>query len=391
MKKSIALIAGSFPAPGRPELVFVQQLVWALVDMDVKVTVIAPQSLTHLLIRRQKLLPKHSVEFTKNANSFDLYRPYTFSFGNKFAFLTKFTDFILNWQLNTILDRINPNVLYGHFWHMANCFTPYALKHKLPLFVACGEGDNALEDLATTLSVEKKKNLVHAVRGVISVSSDNKRKCIDFGLVKGEDVIVLPNCVDTELIHPSDNRYMREKLGVKDDDFLIAFVGGFIKRKGADRLAAAIEKLKDDKIKVFFIGKPLGGDVALPKCNGIVYQGTLNHDEIPPFLQAADVFVLPTLKEGCSNAIVEALATGLPVISADRPFNDDILNSNNSITVNPESIDAIADAIYRLKSDHELYCAMRSYALAHSNDYSIVERAKMIYNFIEKQICEDKK
>lgn len=66
------------------------------------------------------------------------------------------------------------------------------------------------------------------------------------------------------------------------------------------------------------------------------------------------MFCLPTLNEGCSNAIVEAIACGLPIISSNLPFNDDILDSSNALLVNPESVDDIASAIKQLMDNSDL-------------------------------------
>ena len=98
--------------------------------------------------------------------------------------------------------------------------------------------------------------------------------------------------------------------------------------------------------------------------------------------------MLPTLKEGCCNAIVEALACGIPVISSDRPFNDDILDENNSIRVNPENVDAIAAAINKLVRDKACYVSLKKNAMDNSGEHSIVERAKAIIEFINRQVSE---
>ena len=386
MKKKICFLAEGFPSKGRPSFVFVQQLVFALVDLGYDISVIAPQSLTHALVRREKVLPKKTIEKTQNGNPFQVYRPYNISFGNHFSSLSKYLENSRIKVLNNLLDEIKPDVLYGHFWHVANRMTDYALSHGLPLFVACGEGDNALENLVAELSHEKKKNLVKAVNGVISVSTENKRKCIEFGLAKESRIVVLPNCVDDSLVHPTDGSQIREKLKLSKEDFLIAFVGGFIERKGPNRVLSAIRKIEDDHIKVMFIGKYIGGEVFDLNGKEVVFKGSLDHENLPLYLGASDAFVLPTLKEGCCNAIVEALACGVPVISSNRPFNDDILNEGNSIQVDPEDVDAISKAIYTLKSDRELYKCKKEYAVEHSNEYSITERARKISEFIERNI-----
>lgn len=382
----IALLASNFPSPGRPVYVFVQQLVIALVDLGHEVSVIAPQSLTHSIVRKEKILPKHNIEYTDKGNQFEVYRPYSVSFGNGKRWLYSICQKYNQRGLHKVLDKIKPDILYGHFWYSANKLKEYASKHKLPLFVACGEGDNALEDLVEKLSANEQNKLVDLVKGVICVSSENKRKCIEFGLTKEDDIVVLPNCVDDTLFHPGDGSALRKKLGVSENDFYILFVGGFITRKGPDRLSQAIDRINDPSIKVAFVGRPMAGDTVMPSCQGIVHQGPLEHDLLPEYFNAADVFVLPTQKEGCSNAIIESLACGTPVISANRTFNADILNEQNSIMVDPDSVDEITEAIRTLKDNRELLDTKKKYTVNQAHNYSIKGRAERIYEFISKQI-----
>ena len=98
------------------------------------------------------------------------------------------------------------------------------------------------------------------------------------------------------------------------------------------------------------------------------------------------MFVLPTQTEGCCNAIVEALAIGLPVISSEGAFNDDILDEHNSIRVNPNDVDEIANAIKKLKDNPELRKQMSEYSLSRHEEYSIEGRAKKILDFINKKM-----
>lgn len=85
-------------------------------------------------------------------------------------------------------------------------------------------------------------------------------------------------------------------------------------------------------------------------------------------------------------AVVEALAMGLPVISSDGPFNDDILDENNSIRINPDDVDALTDAIRKLRDDKTLRKSMVDYSHSRHEEYSIEGRAKRILGFIDEQI-----
>lgn len=112
----------------------------------------------------------------------------------------------------------------------------------------------------------------------------------------------------------------------------------------------------------------------------------MKHDDVPLYLNAADVFVLPTLQEGCCNAVVEAMACGLPIISSNLPFNWDVLNLDNSIMVDPLNVEEIKQAIIKLRDDVQLRLAMSCAALEKAKELTIQERAAKILSFIQSRM-----
>ena len=226
------------------------------------------------------------------------------------------------------------------------------------------------------------KKLREFVKGVICVSGKNRDESVALGLTTVDKCKVFPNAVNGELFHKRNREKCRNQLGISQDYFIVAFVGWFIERKGPLRVAAALNKVGD--VKSFFIGK---GDQD-PQSEGILYKGALQHKDIPLYLGAADVFVLPTLHEGCCNAVVEAMACGLPVISSNLPFNWDVLDKSNSIMVDPSSIDDIANAIRELKNNIEKRKTLSDGALKKAEALTIDQRSKGIMSFIEKMIVE---
>ena len=144
-------------------------------------------------------------------------------------------------------------------------------------------------------------------------------------------------------------------------------------------MSGALNKIKDPSIKALFLGRgPLKANYV-----GTLSEKTVPHSELPEYLCCADVFVLPTLNEGCSNAVIEALACGLPVISSNLEFNYDLLNSSNSILIDPENVDEIAAAIKLLKDDGKLMNRLRYNILKNPNN-SLEKRAKTILQIITK-------
>ena len=379
--KTITVVTSNYPAPGHAANVFVQQLVHAMIDQGVKVTVVAYQSIVHSIFHKEKVLPLHSKGVTDKGIEYNIYRPYTFSTGNRDF---KFVKWINKKIIVHKVASIKSDILYCHFWGTALPVYEYALDKQLPMFVACGEGDNALEDMVEKMPKKKLQELAKACTGVVSVSSENKRKCIKFGLSREENTNVFPNCVNTAFFHKREAKELKGSLGIKANDFVLCFVGGFTPRKGPDRVAQAIKNLNDPNIKVMFIGKPFPGYAYDFDCPGIIHKGPLDHELIPEYMSCADIFVLPTQKEGCSNAVVEALAMGLPVISSDGPFNDDILDEKNSIRINPDDVDALTDAIRKMRDDKALRKSMADYSNCRHVEYSIEGRAKKILEFIDK-------
>jgi glycosyltransferase-like protein len=79
--------------------------------------------------------------------------------------------------------------------------------------------------------------------------------------------------------------------------------------------------------------------------NSVILPGVIDDDDLPALYRTADVFCFPSTKEGWGLVVLEAIASGLPVITADQPPFTEFLSSKQALLVNPDSPSAIAAAM----------------------------------------------
>lgn len=137
-----------------------------------------------------------------------------------------------------------------------------------------------------------------------------------------EKVVRVYNGVDIAGWPPSkaERRKRRAELGIKDDQFLIGAVGRLDAQKGHVYLLEAVAKLKlMQPVKCAIVGEgPLRRHLEETiKRLGLKEDVRLvgEQDDVPSWLSAFDVFVQPSLWEGLPNAMMEAMALGLPVVA----------------------------------------------------------------------------
>jgi teichuronic acid biosynthesis glycosyltransferase TuaC len=380
--KSLVAISTVYPSADAPTSgVFVQQLMHRLARRGVQVTVVNPRRCGPT----GKPTPlAETTEHVEGGQDVRVLRVGYRSFSdNRYGPVNAAYFTLLSFRraaLKAVLaSGKTPDAFWGHFVYMGGAAAAHAARRlSRPFFVSASESVLSKHDRLTGGFGKPYGRAVHDLRGVtgiVAVSSLIKRQLTELGF-DDRTIGVFPNGIDPQKFHPHDRSAVRREFGWPEDAFITSFVGEFGNRKGVRRVSDAVAAVPG--ASAVFAGK--GSDV--PTGDHVLFQGALPHGDVPKLLSGSDVFVLPTLAEGSCNAILEAYACGLPVVTSDREFNADLVNDDVALTVDPLNVDAIRRAVQTLKDNPLDRARMASAALEFSKGFSLDERARRIHEWM---------
>ncbi len=207
-----------------------------------------------------------------------------------------------------------------------------------------------------------------------------------------EKVITIPNAVDTHQFSPKIGRQeARDKLGIKTDSLIILYTGRFVEEKGLPYLLEAFDRhsKRVDDTYLLLVGG--GFDEHLvsrwlsshPSISPrVIIFPYLPYSEMPLVYNASDIFVLPSLAEGMSRSIMEAMACGKPVIATNVGGNSELVTPKKTgILVEPRSPEALEYHLTLLTRNGNLRANMGKKAREFIMKHNTVD--KRINSFIE--------
>ena len=256
-----------------------------------------------------------------------------------------------------ILTRTNfkPAILHAHFiWPSGYVGMRISREYNIP-FVLTAHGHDVYDiPFQNDFYNKITKEILNSADFVITPSNRNKKILVNKLGCSSTKIKIIYNGYDPKLFHPIEKRICRERLSLPPHRKIILSVGNLNPVKGHIYLVKSMKKVVKTypDTRCYIVGqgtektrlekeiKNLGLE------NNVFLVGPQEHKKIPLWMNAADIFVLPSIDEGNPTVIFEALGCGKPVIGTKVGGVPEIIkNDRLGILVPPKNPDALADAI----------------------------------------------
>ena len=191
------------------------------------------------------------------------------------------------------------------------------------------------------LTIEKMIYKGGKFRKIIALSEMVKKNIMDNYHVSGDDIATIYHRIDIDKFHPRNaelyRREIRERHSIGEDEFVVLFVGSGFERKGVPYLLDAIELL-DQPVTALVVGKgPQEKFIRHGRKQKVIFCGP--QKDVPKYYGASDIFVLLAMYEPFGLVCLEAMASGLPVVTSRYSGAAEIIQDNVHGFVVPEPDD----------------------------------------------------
>jgi teichuronic acid biosynthesis glycosyltransferase TuaC len=346
----VLLISNAFPNSAEPVRgIFTYQIVKAL-QKKCDIEVVAPLPWVPPFLRKKFLsqYPHANVPAKEKIGDIQVHHPRYLVIpkilGFMHAVLMYFTLFKLVNSLENkgTIDLINAHWIFPD--GVAATWVGKILKKPVVLTALGCDINQYLSMILRRIQISKA---LKASNEITAKSSDLKNRIVSLGVLP-QKVKVIPNGVDLDLFRIMDKGEARRRLGIQEDRPIILTVGSQDQVKGTKYLIEAFhmisEKMKSS-LQLVCIGDGPLRPILVSQVHGlgiaddVLFLGRKPHNEIPLWMNAADLFCLPSLREGHPNVVMESLACGIPIVASNVGSVPELINdSNGKICIAGDSV-----------------------------------------------------
>jgi glycosyltransferase involved in cell wall biosynthesis len=217
----------------------------------------------------------------------------------------------------------------------------------------------------------------------ILVGSSFVRRSFELQGVSRDKLVVVPYGVDTHLFSPGGEQ-------TPSGGFRIVFAGQIGQRKGISYLLRAYRRFRGPGTSLALIGRIQGdGNALAPWRDQFTHVPHMSRPALAREFRNADVFVFPTLVEGMPLVVIEAMASGLPVITTANGPGDLVRDGVDGFIVPDRNVDAIVACLERLRGDPELRAEMAANARIRSLEFTWDRYRRIAVSYIREWLGSD--
>jgi glycosyltransferase involved in cell wall biosynthesis len=249
-----------------------------------------------------------------------------------------------------------------------------------------GRLQSTYQGLYTAANARWEQRAYRRARLVAAVSEPVRADLLTTGL-SPEHVVTVPNGVDLEEFHPGREREPRATWGLPEDRPLALFVGGIrTGRKNLDTVLAALREVPGLHLAV--VGDVRGSPFpALAQRLGVADRVSFLgfRDDVARLLRASDLFVFPSRYETFALVVLEALASGVPVVTARSVGAASLVTPECGVVLpDPEDAAALARAMHTLVEDAPLRERMGHRAREVAREHGWEQMAEAYFRLYER-------
>jgi sugar transferase (PEP-CTERM/EpsH1 system associated) len=299
-------------------------------------------------------------------------------------------------RMARLFRALRPDIVHSRNWSCVDAIIGARLA-GVPIVIHSEHGREASDpEGRNRLRRIGRRMLSPMVSQFVTVSRDLARWLIeDIGVPRGK-VLSICNGVDTQRFVPAGRQAARAALGLGPEQVVIGTVGRLDPVKDQVGLLKAFSQLPDDSRTVLLIvgDGPCRQDLeATVDALGLRERVRLlgERNDVPAVLSAMDVFVLCSVGEGISNTILEAMATGLPVVATRVGGNPELVTDGSTgFLVEASSAVALATSLRRYLDDPMLLAQHGGAARDHAEAEFSLERMVGAYERLYRGLLDQR-
>ena len=311
----------------------------------------------------------------------------------------------LSFRVKKVITEFNPDIV--HFHHPFLLSFPaimYGKKLGIPKILTI---HTQYEQYAYYVSPVPERVTQEAIKMIISnlayktdcitTPSDSMKKIMENYGIKNR-IEVIPNAIHLISFKEDDElkrTEIKKKYNLKEDDKIILFVGRVASEKSIDTIIKALEIIKkrdNNKVKLLIVGNGPAMDElqqltrTLKVEKDVVFAGTVSNEEIQHYYKMAYLFTITSTSESFGIVIIEALASGIPVLAVRAPGAADILTDDLDGLLVDDDVEKFADALEKIIREPELREKLSKGALKTSEKYNIDTISERMLNLYREVI-----